>query len=53
MVLLRLRKLKLKVESNGPGDKVGYLLDFYIVPINERYYSVSVAIVPIIGYTTV
>lgn len=30
-----------------------YLPDFCIVPINEKYYSESVDIVPIIGYTTV
>ena len=30
-----------------------YLLVFCIVPINEKYYSENVDIVPIIGYTTV
>ena len=30
-----------------------YLSDFCIVPVNEKYYSVSVDIVPIIGYTAV
>lgn len=38
---------------NGPGDEEWYLLDFYIVPINEKYYSANVDIVPIIGYTTI
>ena len=27
-----------------------YLLDFFIVPINTKYYSDSVVIVPIMGY---
>lgn len=27
-----------------------YLLDFCIVPINTKYYSDSVAIIPIMGY---
>lgn len=30
-----------------------YLPGFYIVPINGKYYSDAVDIVPIIGYTTV
>ena len=35
------------------GDEKRYLLFFYIVPINEKYYSESVDIVSIIGYITV
>jgi len=37
----------------GPGDEKWYLPDFCIVPISEKYYSDTVDIVPIIGYTTV
>lgn len=34
-------------------DEEWYFLDFFIVPINEKYCSDIVDVVPITGYTTV
>ena len=38
------------MKYNDPGDSEGYLPDFCIIPINTKYYSDSIAIIPIMGY---